>query len=192
MSGTKIVVLLGSPRKKGNSAALAEQLISGALAKGAEVETFYLQGMDINPCTGCDACQKKTADDCKFYKDDMQVLYPKLREADVIVYVSPVYWFSVSAQIKAVIDRGYAFLGPGGEKALAGKRMAVLLTYEASDPFSSGAVNAIRMFQDMFAYIGAENAGMLYGSAHKAGEIKSNGELMAKAVRLGEKLAVLK
>ena len=64
MEGKKVLVFLGSPRKKGNSALLAEQVMNGAKAAGAKVESFYLHGMKIKPCTGCDACRRKGQKDC--------------------------------------------------------------------------------------------------------------------------------
>ncbi|MBA7555493.1 hypothetical protein ES705_48157 [subsurface metagenome] len=86
------------------------------------------------------------------------------------------------------MDRCYAMGGPQGN-ALKGKRVGIVLTYGDSDPFSSGAVNALRTFQDAFNYIGANIIGMIYGSAVKAGEIKTNRELMSKAYQLGKQLA---
>jgi multimeric flavodoxin WrbA len=121
----------------------------------------------------------------------MQILYPKLREADAVVYASPVYWFTVSAQMKLFMDRCY---GTGSdidepeEHALAGKRIGIVLTYGGDDPFDSGAVNVIRTFQDMFNYIPAEIVGMVYGYASDAGEIRKNEDVMGKAYELGKKL----
>src|SRR5512137_1353956 len=97
MKGKKILVFLGSPRRNGNSALLAKEMIEGAKAGGARVETFYLHGMKIKPCTACDACRRKNQKDC-ILKDDMAPLYSKLRKADGIVIATPVYWFTVSAQ----------------------------------------------------------------------------------------------
>jgi hypothetical protein len=79
----------------------------------------------------------------------------------------------------------------GGEEGyeLAGKRFGIVLTYADADPFSSGAVNALRTFQDAFNFIGAKIVGMVYGSAWKAGEIRRNEALMAEAYELGKKLA---
>jgi multimeric flavodoxin WrbA len=185
---TKIIVLFGSPRKKGNSATLARQVISGAETVGAEVESFYLHGMDIRPCSACDACLKTTDPACVL-EDDMQLLYPKLQRADVIVLASPIYWFTVSAQTKLFMDRCYAFEGPG-RNLLADKRFAYVLTYGDSDPFNSGAVNALRTFQDGMRYIGAKIAGTVYGSASKPGEIAHNEALMDRAYRLGQRLGV--
>jgi multimeric flavodoxin WrbA len=184
---TKIVVLLGSPRKKGNTATLAQQVADSAKAAGAQIESFFLHSMDIRPCNACDACLKTPEPAC-VVDDDMQVLYPKLLQADVIVIASPIYWFTVSAQTKLVMDRCYAFEGPG-RNLLADKRFAYVLAYGDSDPFNSGAVNALRTFQDGMAYIGAEIAGTVYGSASKPGEIAHNEALMDKAYRLGQQLA---
>jgi multimeric flavodoxin WrbA len=185
-----IVVMKGSPRKNGNSAILAEQAVAGAEAVGAKVESFYLHGMDIQPCDACDVCQGVADVDC-IIEDDMQSLYPKLWEADAIVYASPVYWFTVSAQMKLFMDRCYGMgsdIDVPEEHALAGKRIGIVLTYGGDDPFDSGAVNAIRTFQDMFDYVPAEIVGMVYGYASDAGEIRKNQEVVEKAYELGKKL----
>ena len=186
MVGKRIVIVMGSPRKKGNSATLAKQVSAGAEASGADVERFCLHDMDISPCTACDSCQEDTAKDCVI-DDQMRSLYPKLRSADVLVIASPIYWFTVSAQTKLFMDRCYALGGPDGS-ALKGKQIGIVLTYADPDPFSSGAVNALRTFQDGFKYIGAQIVGMIYGSAWKAGEIQNNKDLMEKAYQLGQKL----
>jgi multimeric flavodoxin WrbA len=183
----KIMVVIGSPRKKGNSATLARQVADGATAAGAQVETFFLHAMDIRPCTACDACRKKLKKDCVI-KDDMQILYPKMKAADAIVIASPIYWFTMSAQTKLFMDRWYALGGDDGYE-LAGKKFGIVLAYADADPFVSGAVNALRTFQDAFAYIGAELVGAVYGSAAKAGEIRKNKALMEAAVDLGRQMA---
>jgi multimeric flavodoxin WrbA len=185
--GRKVMIAVGSPRKRGNSSTLAAQVAGGANAAGAQVETFYLHGMNIKPCTACGGCRKKTHVDCVI-KDDMQKLYPKLRSADAIVIASPIYWFTFSAQTKLFIDRWYG-LGSGEGYALSGKKFAVLLSYADADPFLSGAVNALRTFQDALRFIEADLVGMVYGSASEAGEIKKNKALMKEAYELGRKLA---
>jgi multimeric flavodoxin WrbA len=184
---SKIVIVNGSPRKKGNSATLAQQVATGAEAAGAHLETYYLHGLDIHPCNACDACLKSDDPDCVI-DDDMQTLYPRLQEADAIVIASPIYWFTISAQTKLFMDRCYAFLGPG-ENPLKDKQFAIVLAYGDSDPFNSGAVNALRTFQDGLGYIGAEIVGTVYGSASKPGEIAHNEALMEKAYQLGQRLA---
>ena len=186
MAKKKIIVVLGSPRKEGNSTTLAKRVIAGAKASGAGVEAFYLHDMNISPCTACDECRDDPAKDCVI-DDQMKALYPKLRRADALVIASPIYWFTMSAQTKLFMDRCYALGGPDGH-ALQGKQIGILLTYADADPFSSGAVNALRAFQDGFNYIGADIVGMLYGSAWKAGEIQENKELMKQAYELGKQL----
>ena len=182
----KVVVLLGSPRKNGNSAILAAQIAKGAKSAGAKVETIYLQGLSIAPCRSCYACQKKKSRGCSI-KDDMQALYPKLLAADAWVIASPVYWFTMSAQTKIFMDRCFALLAYGKE-AFAGKRIAVAMSYGDADPFGSGCVNALRTFQDAFRYTGAKIIGMVYGSAYEAGEIRANETLLKEAEELGKEL----
>ncbi len=185
--GKKVMIAVGSPRKRGNSSTLAARVASGAKAGGAEVEVFFLHSMNIKPCNACGGCRKKTHVDCVI-KDDMQLLYPKLRSTAVIVIASPIYWFTFSAQTKVFMDRWYGLGGNDGY-ALAGKKFAVLLSYADADPFLSGAVNALHTLQDAVQFLEAELVGMVYGSASEAGEIKKNKALMKEAYELGRKLA---
>jgi multimeric flavodoxin WrbA len=182
--GKQILVFKGSPREKGNSSILAEKAAEGAKAVGAEVESFSLHMMDIRPCDACDTCQETGV--CVL-KDDMQKLYPKLQEADAIVIASPIYWFTMSAQTKLFIDRWYALESSQGN-ALKGKQFGILLTYGDTDPYSSGAINAIRSFQDMFRYLGANIGGIVYGTANNEGDVLSQPKLLERAYKLGEKL----
>ena len=182
----QVLVLLGSPRKKGNSTTLAAQIIKGAESVGAAVETIYLHGKNIAACQACYACQKPDSKGCAI-DDDMQPIYRRLIEADGWVIASPVYWFTMSAQTKLFLDRCFAL--PAYKKdAFAGKRIAVAMSYGDADPFASGCVNALRTFQDACRYTGAKLVGMVYGSAEKPGEIKSNLSLMQAAEALGKKL----
>jgi multimeric flavodoxin WrbA len=182
-----VLIVNGSPRKRGNSQALAREAGAGARAAGAKTESVVLHGLDLRPCNACDACRRK-AGRCVI-DDDMQRLYPRLRAADAVVMAGPVYWFTVSAQTKLFMDRWYAFGGdPEGYRLFARKRFGILLTFADADPFRSGAVNALRMFQDALGYLGAEIAGMVYGSAWKAGEIRANAAVMQQAFELGKTL----
>ena len=183
----KLVVLLGSPRQKGNSAALAEQVVTGATAGGADVESFYLHGMEIQPCDACEACRGHSDDGC-IVEDGMQEIYPKLRDADAFVIASPIYWFNMSAQAKLFMDRCYAFGGPQGH-GLTGKQVGIVVTFADADLFVSGAVNALRSFQDSYRYIGTEVVGMVSGCAEEPGDIRGNQAVMDQARQLGEKLA---
>ena len=184
----KVVVLLGSPRKKGNSTALAKQIIHGAESSGAMVEMVYLNGLNIKPCQGCYSCRKPNSRGC-VVDDDMQTVYPKVQTADRWVIASPVYWFSMSAQTKLFMDRCFAmFKETAQENYLFNKRIAIAMSYGDTDAFNSGCVNALRSFQDAYRYAGANIIGMVYGSAEEPGEITSNTFLMKQAEELGKKL----
>jgi len=180
-----VLVLKASPRRKGNSATLADQLDLGAREAGAVVESIFLEGKKIHTCTACDQCGKDGRD-CVF-NDDMREIYPKLRQADAIVIASPIYWFTISAQAKLCIDRWYALQTPQGN-ALRGKQIGIILTYGDSDLYTSGGINAIHTFQSMFRYIGCEIAGMVYGTASDVGDVQKQPALMQQAYQLGKKL----
>ncbi len=178
----RILVFKGSPRENGNSSCLADRAADGARAAGAEVETFSLHRMDIRPCDGCDTCHQTGV--CVL-KDDMQTLYSKLTLADAIIISSPIYWFTMSAQTKLFIDRWYALEGPQGN-TLRGKPFGIILTYGDTDPYTSGAINAIRTFQDMFQYLGANLRGLVYGTALDVGDVQKQPDLLERAYKLGE------
>jgi len=185
----QILVLLGSPRKKGNSTTLAQQITKGAESAGAKVETIYLNGLNIKPCQGCYACKKKDSKGC-VVDDDMQSLYPKMIASDAWVIATPVYWFNMTAQTKIFMDRCFGLFDAGFTvNPLYKKKIAIAMSYGDSDPFNSGCVNALRSFQDAFRYVGAKIVGMVYGSAEEPGEIASNTELLEQAEALGKKLA---
>jgi multimeric flavodoxin WrbA len=186
MAAGKVVIALGSPREKGNSTLLALRAADGVRDAGGEPVVFRLHTMAIRPCRGCDACQRNKDFRC-VHPDDMAAVYPVLKEAHGLLFASPIYWFTMSAQTKVFMDRLYAFVGPSGW-GLAGKRIGVALTYADPDPFVSGAVNALRTFQDAFQHVGAPIVGMVYGRALAAGEIAGNTELMQKAYELGKAL----
>jgi multimeric flavodoxin WrbA len=183
---TQVLVILGSPRKKGNSYTLAARISRGAKSAGAEVETLFLHNLKISPCRGCDTCQKDDSKGCAI-KDDMQEIYPKLIRADAWVIASPVYWFTMSAQTKLFMDRCYA-LPAYAKNPFAGKRIAIAMSYGDADPVRSGCVNALRTFQDAYRYTRSRIVGMVYGSAMKAGEIANNEALMREAEELGKLL----
>ena len=88
----KVLAVVGSPRKGGNTDVLIDQMISGAARAGAEVEKIYLNDMKITPCQACMSCKKKPG--CVI-KDDMQGLYPKIMAAEGLLFGTPVYWWTV-------------------------------------------------------------------------------------------------
>ena len=102
----KIIMMTGSAHKNGTSAYLAEQFMRGAKEAGHEVLRFDTAFMDIHPCIGCDHCRRK--DGVCVYQDDMNQINPVLKEADAVVFVSPIYYYDINAQLKTAIDRFYA------------------------------------------------------------------------------------
>ena len=98
-----VLILSGSPRKFGNSDTLCDEFMKGAIASGNTVEKIRVAEKKINYCTGCYHCAKNSGQ-CIF-KDDMSEIIEKLIASDVIVLASPVYFYSISAQLKTLIDR---------------------------------------------------------------------------------------
>lgn len=181
-----VLIIKGSPRINGNSVTLANQVFAGAEQAGATVESINIAEMDIRPCDACDVCKESYAG-C-IVADDMQSLYPKLIQADVIVLAFPIYFFTINAQMKLFIDRWYALENEQGY-LLSGKQLALVFVYGDSDLYTSGGINAIHTFESLSRYIGIEIAGMVYGTADKLGDAENQPELMAKAFRLGEQIA---
>jgi multimeric flavodoxin WrbA len=132
MKAKTVLVLLGSPRKKGNSAILPEQIRNGTKSEHAKVETIYLHGKNISPCKACMSCQKKDSKGCSI-QDDMQEIYPKLIASDAWVIASPVYWFTMTAQTKIFMDRCFG-LPAYNKDPFRGKRIAIAMSYGGTDP----------------------------------------------------------
>ena len=103
---SKIVVLAGSPRIGGNTDVLVESFVKGASEQN-EVEVISVHDYQVNPCMGCNSCFTREGNLCH-QGDDMPRIYEKLAQADVLIIASPVYFYGVSAQLKAVIDRLHA------------------------------------------------------------------------------------
>lgn len=181
----QVLILKASPRERGNSAALADQVAQGARSCGAQVESISLHILDIRPCDACDLC-RENGGDCVI-EDDMQSLYPKLRQADAIVIATPVYWFTLSAQAKLFIDRWYALLGEKPHP-LHGKQFALLLTYGDEDLDTSGGIHALETFKHMVRYLRGELVGYVHGSASDPGDIQKQPALMEEAYNLGKML----
>jgi multimeric flavodoxin WrbA len=106
----KIVSLLGSPRSKGNSTAIANRFTETAAKLGAEVKTFEMNQLLFRGCQACYAC-KKNLDHCVL-KDDLTEVLAAVQEADVVLLATPVYYGDVTAQLKGFIDRCFSFLKP--------------------------------------------------------------------------------
>ena len=98
-----IVIFVGSVRKNGNTARLAQSFAEGAAEKN-NVEIVSVADYNVNPCIGCNSCFTREGNQC-FQNDDMVRIYDKLRNADIVVVASPVYFYGINAQLKAIVDR---------------------------------------------------------------------------------------
>ena len=125
----KIVVITGSPRRNGNSFALTEAFIRAAEAKGHTVTRFDAAFLKIGGCHACETCYS-TGKACTF-DDDFNAIAPAVLEADAVVFTMPVYWYSIPAQIKGVIDRLYSLVVGG--KDITGKECALIACCEEED-----------------------------------------------------------
>jgi multimeric flavodoxin WrbA len=135
----KILGISASPRKDGNTVAMLDEALKAAKAEGAEVELYSVAGKNIQPCEGCWSCTKTGK--CK-QKDDVTVLFEKMLAADGIIFGSPVYFWGMTAQAKAIIDRTISLREPG--KNLANKVFGVVT--------SAGSLGMVDVLKDLSFY----------------------------------------
>ena len=154
----KIAILNGSPRKQ-NTAAMVDVFAEGARAAGHEVEVIHVGKMKINGCLACEYCHGKGAGQC-IQKDDMEKVMPAYKDCDMIVYASPIYYFDMTAQLSAAIQRVYAI----GKPARATKA-ALLLSSASPNPFEG----AIASYRSMVGYMGLEDAGIITAAGDENG-----------------------
>ena len=178
----KITVITGSPRKNGNSFAMTEAFIKSAEACGHEVVRFDAAFMKIGGCHACETCYK-TGKACSF-DDDFNLIAPHLLDADAIVYTMPLYWYSIPAQIKGVIDRIYSLVVGG--KDIAGKKCALIACCEEED---AALLDGIRLPIERSAALlkwGMVGSVLVPGVLHAGDIAKTDG--CARAAALAEKL----
>lgn len=173
-----ILILSGSPRKGGNTELLVEAFVKGA-AEHHQVEVVSVRDYKVNPCLGCNACFNSKDNTCA-QKDDMAQIYEKMAKADMLVIASPVYFYSISAQLKAVIDR---FHNPIRDSFNI-QKMALLLVGAASLPELFDAILA--EYNLCLNYFHIEDAGkvLVRGVANK-GDIQ-NTNALNEAYQLGK------
>lgn len=154
----KIAVFNGSP-KVGNTAAMVNAFAEGAKEAGHEVEILHVGKMKIGGCLGCEYCHGAGAGTC-VQKDDIEKIMPAYKEADMIVYATPIYYFNMTAQMAAAIQRVYAI----GKPAKAAKS-ALLLSSGSPNPYAG----AIAAYKDMLAFTGIEDAGIITAAGEENG-----------------------
>ena len=171
-----IVVLMGSPRKGGNTDRLVSAFIEGAKTAGKNVTLFHVADMNIAGCRGCNHCFEEKG--VCVQKDDAVFILDTLKQAEVLVLASPIYYFSVSAQLKLAIDRTYALLEVGTPL----KKAALLIT--CGDNSEKAADGAVAMYKNICLYSNWEDAGIIIATGlHEPGEIDGDASLdLAKAL----------
>ncbi len=189
----KILGVFGSPRQGGNSELLLNELLRGCRSGNAEVEEIHLRELKITPCLEIYACRKDGK--CPI-RDDMQKIYPRLVETDALVLASPIFFYSVSAQSKAFIDRCQAFwakkyllkqpVAPGGKT-----RRGVFLAVGGSkgEKIFDGSLMTMKYFFDSLDMVFYKS--LLYRGVDAKGEILDHPTAMVDAYMLGKELAVL-
>lgn len=185
----KVLAILGSPRRQGNTEILLDALIDGAIKHGAEVEKLVLCDYTISPCIECNTCS--STGECAI-ADDMQNIYPKLLTADIIVVASPIFFYSVTAITKAFIDRSQALWArkyllrqiPFTKKTRCGYFLSLGAT--KGKKLFEGATLTMKYFFDAIdaRYCG----GLFFRGIEGKGDIKHHPSALQEAGDLGKSL----
>lgn len=173
----KILILSGSPRKNGNSDILCDEFMKGAVEAGNEVEKIRVAEKNIGYCRACYACKNG---DCAL-KDDMAEVLQKMIDADAIVLASPVYFYSIDAQLKTLIDRTVA-------RWLEVKDKEFYYIVTAADGEEAAAETTIACFRGYAECVeGAKEMGIVYGmGVYNKGEVEAT-KAMREAYEMGRK-----
>lgn len=174
----KVTVITGSPHKKGTTAFLADKFIEGATEAGHDVYRFDAAFEDVKPCLSCEYCSNHESE-C-VHKDSMDKLNEKLLDSDMVVFVSPIYYYTMSAQIKAVLDRFHA-----KNAKLAGNKKAMLFT--AAYGSDDGTMEGIQItYEAILRFLNWEDAGILLAKGCPAREVLVETDYPQKAYEMGK------
>ena len=179
----KIIVLNGSPRPQGNTAALVREFTKGAEEAGSEVMAFELDRLNIHGCKGCFGGGRNIEHPC-IQRDDMDRIYPAYRESDVVVLASPLYYWNLSGQLRTAFDRLFAVAECDPDYRNPRKESVLLMAAEGY-----GFDDALRYYQNLMKHLGWKELGhLLVGGVMKVGDIKDRKELK-EAYELGKAVA---
>jgi multimeric flavodoxin WrbA len=172
-----ILALIGSPRKRSNTDILVDETLKGAEDRGHSYNKIYLYNYEISPCVDCRECKKGNCV-CAI-KDDMPKIYPKLDEADLIIFGTPNYWYGPTAKMKLLIDRMRPYVASWKLK----DKKAVVITPAQEGPIACGPL--IEMFRMTFDHLKMKFAGKILATAFERAEIKYDQEALIEAYDLG-------
>ena len=176
----KIVILMGSPNPKGSTSILAESFKKGAEEGGHTVETIDVCRLNVNPCTGCVACGYEG--DC-VQNDDNERIRKALLNCDMVVFATPLYYYGMSAQLKAVVDRFCAYNSSLNRKHL---KSALLTVAWNADDWTFDALTA--HYKTLVRYINFEDMGMVFGYGCGSPSMTRASSYPEKAYDLGKSL----
>jgi multimeric flavodoxin WrbA len=182
----KILGIVGSPRKNGNTHVLVSQILAGARAAGAKTEIVLLGDLDLQECNGCHACWKGSHACGK--RDDMLSLYPKIAAADALVLGTPVYWYGPTAILKCFLDRFVYFNCPANRGQIQGKSAVLAVPFE--DTALDTASLVVDMFQKSLSYVEIKLLDkIVVPGVTKRGEVRAQKPVMDRCFKLGQRLA---
>ena len=182
---SKILAVVGSPRKNGNTHLLVSAILEGAEAEGASGELLLLGDLTIEECNGCHTCwQGKPCSK----GDDMNDVYARIAESDAIIFGTPVYWYGPTALMKAFIDRFVYFNCPENRPMVRGKLAVVATPFEETDPRAADLL--LGMFDRCFDYLQMRPAGrIIVPGVGEKGAIREHPDVLEQARILGGRLA---
>jgi multimeric flavodoxin WrbA len=181
-----ILILLGSPREDGNSTRLAFAFADAACRHGHVVQSIRVPALDIAPCDGCNQCWKPASVPCAL-RDDMESVYPLLRAADVLVFATPLHFYSWSAPLKTLVDRLYC-LSPDRKRNLKGKTSVLLAAAADKRPAAFAGLKAT--YRLIAEFMGWKPLGeVLVPGVATEGDIARVGRFLAQADALGARLS---
>ncbi|MFC2139348.1 flavodoxin family protein [Bacteroidota bacterium] len=175
-----ILILVGSPRKKGNTSIMADYVIEHPALENYEIKNMILYDYNIKPCVDCRSCKK--GDMVCVLKDGMEEIYEKIEDAELIIIGSPIYWFGPTAKTKLFLDRLRPYYA---NKKMTGKKGALLL------PAGSGESDCdltIEMFKRSFEALGVDFLGAVTAEAYDAGDVNNNADVTPELNRLVNKI----
>jgi len=161
----KTLILKASPKKDGNTATLADSFAEGLREAGhPDIRVEHLNDLSIRPCQACDACLKPPYAGCVLH-DDFDIVHAAFRDADVVVFAAPIYWWHLCAQLKIVIDRMHPMLTFDRDHCLPTKHLVFLTAHFAEDPY--GVDLAIRTLESISGWSGMEFDVVRYHAAKR-------------------------
>lgn len=189
----KVLGIYGSPRKGGNTDQLLDKVLEGAQSAGAEVKRVYTRDLNLCGCIECGGCEK--TGEC-VVQDDMQKVYPLLDWAEVIFLASPIFFYGVTAQAKALIDRAQAHWSrrllekTQEERKLRNRGSGYLITVGATrgKNLFEGAILTAKYFFDALDM--SYEGGIFFRSLEKRNAVQENPETLQEAFTLGLKAAI--